>query len=146
MRTISLLSIVTLFILLLSSCDKGLSNTITPDIGECIDITVDENRYATIQKDDYTITSATLLGSCLKMVVTHGGGCGDRTFELITNGAIFESLPPLMKVKLGFINDDPCEALLTSELQFDIAPMITQQTEKVVIQLEDYDEVFHYGF
>lgn len=74
--------------------------------------------------DQVTIQGFTIRGDSLELAVTFGGGCGDHTFILLSDGAWMESYPVQVAVKLAHdANGDNCKALLSRVLRFDLSPL-----------------------
>ena len=76
--------------------------------------------------DPVTIVSAEVKGDSLEMVVTYGGGCRAQAFFLLSDAAWMESYPVQVGVRLARDDqDDPCDALLSRMLRFDLSPLKT---------------------
>jgi hypothetical protein len=77
---------------------------------------------------DYPVTihSSAIVGDSLELTVSFGGGCRDHTFALLANGAWMESNPVQTGVRLAHDGSgDPCDALLSRTLRFDLSPLKT---------------------
>ncbi len=60
----------------------------------------------------------------LTLDVEYGGGCEDHEFDLVAWGGWLESFPVQVNVLLAHEDHgDACDALLTSELRFDLTPL-----------------------
>ncbi|HEV2149926.1 MAG TPA: hypothetical protein VGR37_21185 [Longimicrobiaceae bacterium] len=71
-----------------------------------------------------TITSAAMQGDVLVLEVTFGGGCGQHDFALYASNVWLESDPVQVNVALAHDgHGDPCRALLSRELRFDLSPL-----------------------
>ena len=59
-------------------------------------------------------------GDCLEISVSYSGGCQENKFEVVTDGTIIETEPPL--IKLGLIHDDTddCEAYITETISMGL--------------------------
>lgn len=78
------------------------------------------SRWAT---DLMTIERARIEGDTLYLRVNHGGGCARHEYALVAWNGWMESNP----VQLGAFlahnqNADPCRALITADLRFDLTP------------------------
>ena len=88
--------------------------------------------------DHASITSARIEGHTLFMTMSFGGGCATHRFALVTDGAVAESNPPQMLLRLAHDGDrDPCDALLTRTVQVDLAVLtpLMQTTGPYTIRL-----------
>ena len=60
----------------------------------------------------------------LRVRVGYGGGCAEHEFQICWDGGFLESNP--VQARLDLLhrgNNDGCDAYLTEELSFDLAPM-----------------------
>jgi hypothetical protein len=74
--------------------------------------------------DPVTINTAEVKGDSLWMTVSFGGGCRGHTFLLLGGGPWLESYPVQTGVRLSHeSNDDPCDAMLSRTLKFDLVPL-----------------------
>ena len=74
--------------------------------------------------DPITILDASLAGDTLTLSVEHGGGCVAHGYNSCWDGSFAESDPVQTWLSLSHEdNDDPCEAIVTRELVFDLTPM-----------------------
>jgi hypothetical protein len=83
-----------------------------------------------VVSDPLTVESASLIGGSIGFEVTHGGGCGQHDYALCYGPAFLESQP--VQVGLRLIHDahgDPCDALLSARLRFDLAPLAAAYDE-----------------
>jgi hypothetical protein len=74
--------------------------------------------------DPLTITSATIEGDTLHLVVTYGGGCMRHALQLIAETSWMESYPVQVRARVAHnAGGDPCEALVQRVLRFDLGPL-----------------------
>jgi len=79
---------------------------------------------AGLPDDPATIVSAAVEGDSLALEVRYGGGCEEHGFALYASDAFMESEPVQVGVTLAHdAKGDPCRALLTRDLKFDLAPL-----------------------
>lgn len=65
-----------------------------------------------------------ITGDVLEATVSYGGGCAEHTFALVFANVFLESLPVQMRGLLSHdARGDPCRALLTRTLRFDLTPL-----------------------
>lgn len=71
--------------------------------------------------DEFKINQVTTKNDKLVINVQYTGGCERHDFELIWDGSYLESFPPVARMRLVHnSNGDPCKALPTEDLQFDL--------------------------
>ena len=74
--------------------------------------------------DAYQPGDAGIVGDTLRVTVSYGGGCEDHGFTLVLADAFMMTDPPRLPATLAHqANNDPCEAWLTEELEFDLTPL-----------------------
>jgi hypothetical protein len=74
--------------------------------------------------DPMTVDSALIENDRLHVFARHGGGCRDHAFAAVVIDHWLESEP--VQVNLYVAHEsyaDPCRALLTAELRFDLTPL-----------------------
>jgi hypothetical protein len=63
-------------------------------------------------------------GDLLTITVEYSGGCADHAFTLHALGCFLESWPLQSEIILVHDDpDDPCDAVVTEELVFDLVPL-----------------------
>lgn len=76
------------------------------------------------RSDPYKLSAARIKDDTLEVTVSFGGGCETHEFTLFVANAFMESDPVKVNVALAHnANGDPCEAWLTEERSFDLAPV-----------------------
>ncbi len=74
--------------------------------------------------DPWTFVAHEIQGDTLSLEVRYGGGCREHRFALLIDPAFMESFPVRVAARLAHDADgDPCRALLTSTLRFDLSPL-----------------------
>lgn len=68
-----------------------------------------------------TVNSVTLDASKQNLLVsvTHSGGCGDHSYELVLSGC-FESMPAQCNATIKHKTNDICQALITKDIKFNL--------------------------
>lgn len=90
---------------------------------QCRPVLKDNSLYNSANKEsDFKIKEAYQIENCLVLEVTYGGGCVEQEPELVWNGNLSKSLPPLASLKLHYRKSDDCEALVTRTYYFDLLP------------------------
>jgi hypothetical protein len=75
-------------------------------------------------QDPIFILEAAIRDDYLEFQVSHGGGCATHHYDLVAFGGWMESDP--VQIRAFFSHDgngDPCDALITRELSFDLRPL-----------------------
>jgi hypothetical protein len=71
-----------------------------------------------------TVDSAVIESHHLRVFSTHGGGCETHEFAAVASGGWMESSPVQINVYIAHESrDDPCRALLSPQLRFDLSPL-----------------------
>lgn len=102
----------------------------------------------TVMDDEVTINEAKLIGDCLTINFSYGGGCSDHEFEL-RNLVLFCGTPPLPPAPLQFVheaNGDLCQAYITKEMSFDISPIRQPGVNSMPVVLMDYHGKYNANF
>lgn len=75
--------------------------------------------------DPFTVLDARFEADQLVIDVRYGGGCRDHYFHMLWSGAVMRSNPPQANFFLVHeANDDPCKALITETLRFDMLDLL----------------------
>jgi hypothetical protein len=105
--------------LLFSACGAHGPTAVSP--GTAVVVTDDA---ATTRMDPANILRGEIQGDRLRLQVEFGGGCARHEFSLLPSGIFMESNPPQMNVQLAHdAKGDPCRAMVTQELVFDLSPV-----------------------
>jgi hypothetical protein len=92
--------------------------------------------------DPLTITHAAIAGDTLLVSVSHGGGCVAHGYGSCWDGLFAESDPVQTWLKINHEdNDDPCDAIVTAELSFDLTPMrdaYQQPSGTIIVHVADW--------
>ncbi|HLB53709.1 MAG TPA: hypothetical protein VJK71_01205 [Gemmatimonadales bacterium] len=83
------------------------------------------SNWNNLPNDQATITAARIAGSTLHLTVQYGGGCNSHRFALVAGTSFGESLPLYTMLRLAHDGSrDPCEALITRQLEVDLSPIV----------------------
>ena len=86
--------------------------------------------------DMFLLEAAVHKGDKLIADVRYGGGCARHDFRLTWDGSLDKSDPPQALLKLSHDgNGDPCKALISERLTFDLSPHFEANAD-VVLRLE----------
>ena len=100
----------------------------------------------------YQIRSATVAGDVLLLTLSYGGGCERHDFQLVVSTRFLETFPVRARAFVTHEDhDDPCDALVTRKLGFDLEPL--EQAFKdaypsdpgpLLIELEGWEEALRF--
>jgi hypothetical protein len=75
-------------------------------------------------RDAYGLGDISIDGLTLSAEVSYGGGCGQHRMDLVAWGGWLESFPVQINALVTHDDgDDPCDAFVTEERGFDLAPL-----------------------
>lgn len=110
-------------VLTLAACADPVGPYVTADVVGTIQVALGSDpsgwRADPLAVDDVRVEQDTLV-----LQVTHGGGCADHEYAVVAWNGWLESHP----VQVGALiahdsHDDPCDALLSPTLRFDLEPL-----------------------
>jgi hypothetical protein len=104
--------------------------------------------------DPYELASARVEGDTLHVTVQYGGGCAVHDFSLLVVPIFLESYPVQMSGSLAHdAKGDPCRALVSSDLRFDLSPIKEAyrqsygvQSDTVHLRIADWPGPVVYAF
>jgi hypothetical protein len=137
-----------LFVFLLGiflySCEDGTS----VDLTSCPEkVIYDTAMYNHGFYDEFAFDSVWIEGDCLKASVLYGGGCGDILFQMYWDGAVMESYPVQVRLKLSFMDNDFCKALIHKDLAYDLRSLrVGGKARKVIVHLEGWNGSLVYNY
>ena len=89
-----------------------------------------------IGKDWVAIENAGLKGDKLILDIRYGGGCKQHIFQLNWNGDVLKSNPPQIILDLSHnAHEDPCKALLSERLQYDLSTILDDNPKDYIIRV-----------
>ncbi|MEM1408509.1 MAG: hypothetical protein AAGG59_17125 [Bacteroidota bacterium] len=89
-----------------------------------------------IESDPFDLLRVSIVAKTLKIEVSYGGGCREHIFELVWPEVITTVFPPDIAVKLTHeSNDDPCFAIITETLEFDLDASGLDLSEKAIEEM-----------
>lgn len=112
--------IMTSFLLFTSCANDDDTNQTACDL----ETVVNASLFKTAPADPLWITELDIQGDCLN-ITFNAGGCDGSSWQLqlIDQATILESDPPQRFLRLSLKNEEPCEALITKKLNFDITTL-----------------------
>lgn len=119
------------FLLSIAACDRPIS------LPTCTPILIDTSTVV----GNYWLAEPMISGQCLHVPISHGGGCAKHTYRLKWNGALAESMPPQAFLVLEHIDPgDPCDAIISKNLFFDLEPLLNEPYNQIVVHLSGWQE------
>lgn len=112
----------------------------------CEQVIIDSALFSEVPGDDFDFVDVTVTGDSLEMTVQYGGGCGAICAILLDSGLVAYSNPPQRFVRLSLGDNDPCEALLTEKLTFDLTKLRVSGADKVRLNIRDWPEPVLYEY
>lgn len=117
--TYSMLIVVFIAVFCLSGCDGGDNDGTEDPV-----IIISDPLPGDWAEDPFTVAEAVINDDTLHLTVSYGGGCEKHEFSLLAGDSFFESDPAMVEVMLSHnAHGDPCEAMITKELTFDLSPL-----------------------
>ena len=138
----------TLFAVLMFSCTRQSQNYIATSAGNCENgITISAYQFSKTSPDDFRITKAAIKGDCLEIAIT-ASGCDGGSWKatLVTNGAVAESFPPQMFLKILFKNTEDCDAVHTRTFSYNLKPLRVKETNKLTLNLQGHSGALLYEY
>lgn len=138
----------TLFAVLVFSCTRQNQKYIDTSPGNCENgITISAHKFSQASSNTFRITKAVIKGDCLEITIT-ASGCNGKSWNaaLVTNGAVAESYPPQMFLKILFTNTELCLAMHTRTFSYNLSPLKVQGTNKLALNLQGYDGALLYEY
>lgn len=94
-----------------------------------------------------TLTSVAVQGDNLVAVVQYGGGCGEHTLHLESNGPMLKSLPPKQPLRVVHRSSgDPCRAMIVDTLVAPLTSFRGTPRGTTVLMLEGWKENLYYAY
>jgi len=82
-------------------------------------------QFWVIEQFPYVLDSAGITGDTISLWINYSGGCTQHFFQLYMSPSVFaESFPVQASLYLRhFGQEDPCEAIVSQRIQFDLSPI-----------------------
>lgn len=111
------------------------------NLSDCKAIQYDYELFENGPEDEGTkIMDYDLVDDCLELTVQYGGGCQEHEIDLVV-GTWGYSLPPVAFSKLLHENNDPCDALVTKTLYFELESLLAKSGgDELKLAIEGFDE------
>jgi hypothetical protein len=106
-----------------NSCDHSINARLLSNSP----VEISDTDPVDLKKDSFNVSLAEIDNLTLHLKVTSGGGCRKHGYSLVmTPAAFMESYPVQANLYLRHdANDDPCDAIVTDSVVFDLLPIKT---------------------
>ena len=92
---------------------------------------------APVKSDPFQLLEVAIEDQLLKIEVSYGGGCEEHDFQVIWPEVITAGFPPDFSVVLNHQgNNDPCFAIITEVLEFDIDQSGLKLSDEAIGQMK----------
>lgn len=138
--------IVLIFIVaIITSCDNDDDNFNSP-LENSDTIRIDDDLFLNAPNDDFQIISATISNNNLNLIIAYGGGCGEVYYDLVTANNYINTNPIQKNIRLAFNDQDNCEAGIELELSFDLTQVQISSTDRIIINLDKWEDQIEYNY
>jgi hypothetical protein len=139
MKSINLLSIITLFTFL--ACSESTETNLNI-CNECV--LINNVLFDNTQTNNYAITNVVLVDNLLTISITASGCSGDNwKATLVDANQILESNPIQRNTKILFENNEACLAVIGKDFTFDIQKLKGNQ-DTIILNLEGWNAQINY--
>ena len=97
-------------------------------------------------RDPFTLKSIKVEDDCLEITLEYGGGCGEVDFQLIASEDLDDSLPQQRAVILSLKDEDPCRAINTETISFDLTPLRVDNASEIILAFEFVNAPIYYRY
>ncbi len=143
----NIFTIFCLFLMLFVSCSDSDDNDEFID-SKCDQITsIDILKYKNNESSVFSIQSVEITGDCLEVIIG-SGGCSGETWvtELVDANRVAESNPEQRDLRILLKNEELCNAFISKTYSFDLRPIRIVDSNKVLLNLEFWDEQILYEY
>lgn len=119
--------VLAVFLLLATLLGPGCDRSIGARILGIVLVEIDDTSPENLKQDAFAILETGVNEANVKLVVTSSGGRREHHYALIMTPDVFmESFPVQANLYLRHDDrDDPCDAIITDTLYFDLTPIVT---------------------
>jgi hypothetical protein len=107
-------------------------------------VIIDAEEYQNAPDDELEILNIQLEGDCLA-IRFESGGCDGNSWgiKLIDSEDIMESNPPQRNLRLSLKNQEPCDAIVTKEIAFNISNLRLEYNKIILNITNSGDQVLY---
>ena len=109
-------------------------------------VIIDAQEYQNAPADQLEIVNVHLEGDCL-IIRFESSGCDGSSWEikLIDSEAIMESYPPQRNLRLSLKNQEPCDAIVTKEMAFNVSNLRLEY-DKILLNITNSGDQILYEY
>lgn len=97
--------------------------------------------------DPFSYKELEMDGDILRLIVSYSGGCEEHRFELFSKGHYSKSAPPSVDLHLFHdANGDACRSVIEDTLRFDVSLLKHEDSDKLLLDLNEYDRSVEYAY
>lgn len=125
-------------LVIFSSCEKTDEYS-----GECgFPVEISETKFENGPFDGtMQIYQMNWTGTCLDITLAYSGGCDEHEFEVVTDGTILKTNPPIVTLAVVHDNKDLCEAFPSETINVDISYLEAYQDyDSIIIKLKNFED------
>lgn len=130
--------------LVLTACDD---HTETDCFTACsVPVIINADEYQNAPNDALEIVNVQIEGDCL-VIRFESGGCDGNSWgiKLIDSEAIMESYPPQRNLRLSLKNEEPCDAIVTKEMAFNVSNLRLEY-DKIILNITNSGDQVVYEY
>ena len=130
--------------LVLTACDD---HTKTDCFTACsVPVIINADEYQNAPNDALEIVNVQIEGDCL-VIRFESGGCDGNSWgiKLIDSEAIMESYPPQRNLRLSLKNEEPCDAIVTKEMAFNVSNLRLEY-DKIILNITNSGDQVVYEY
>ena len=130
--------------LVLNSCDVDTEGECWSAC--CQQVIINAVEYQNAPNDALEIVNVQLEGDCLS-IRFESGGCDGNSWgiKLIDSEAIMESYPPQRNLRLSLNNQEPCDAIVTKEIAFNVSNLRLEY-DKILLNITNSGDQVLYEY
>ena len=139
-----LLLVISTIGLMLIACDDHSETDCFTACSQAVIINAEE--YQNAPDDELRILNVQLEGDCLAIRFESGGCDGNSwVIMLIDSEAVMESYPPQRNLRLSLKNQEPCDAIVTKEMAFNVSNLRLDY-DKIILNITNSGDQVLYEY
>ena len=139
-----LLLVISTIGLMLTACDDHSETDCFTACSQAVIINAEE--YQNAPDDELRILNVQLEGDCLAIRFESGGCDGNSwVIMLIDSEAVMESYPPQRNLRLSLKNQEPCDAIVTKEMAFNVSNLRLDY-DKIILNITNSGDQVLYEY
>jgi len=112
----------------------------------CQQVIINSDEYQNAPNDALEIVNVELEGDCLS-IRFESSGCDGNSWgiKLIDSEAIMKSYPPQRNLRLSLKNEEPCDAIVTKEIAFNVSNLRLEY-DKIILNITNSGDQVLYEY